>query len=411
MTEFEESEDGKWRCVWPQCSQVYESRDNLKSHFDASHLLTSLGIHSGATTSAALPVEALSIERLDDQNVEELAQLEVEWLGEDPLARQSGAVGELSADGYRSRLRDQQGGGYVARRPDDQSVVGFVLHSTDLHNIVTFEKLFVRAEYRKMGLGTKIAELSVEDLRLRKRWPTVVRLVVSAANRFAIRMYSRYGLRPVNAIRNYYGERLDAVAMQIVVNDADYRDVLQRERMASSLSMTMYASAGMTVCPVHEGENGDLVIDECPLGAGALSADASRAYADALAERTDQFARRMEAIKHIWLLDASASDALLSPEQARQLLDAGHLVTVEQSSRHPRTQHADALYGVEGCTIARSGAHRHAPLNALLLCPSAGNAVASSSSSSSSSSAVSSDDGESKTPQRHVFIHDIEPLL
>ena len=389
----EQSAEGDWPCVWPECRQVHQTKETLRAHFDKEHLLTSLpSIHdpnhphhiassstgnclrstrSGSnnesneekiTTGCVFSSESLVIEPLDKDNVAELEPLEIQWLAEDPLARQSGAVGNLTAEEYRQRLEHQQGGGYIMRAPDRSEVLAFILHSTDASNIVTFEKLFVKPEYRQLGVATKLAELSVEDLRLRPAWPTVVRLIVSVANAHAVHMYRKYGLREVNAIRNYYGPGLHALAMQVVVNLTDYRRVLSAERVSSSLAMTMFTHGGLEICPVSYGPDGALVIHDCPFGGNLLSADEDRLFNQAMADRRRDHADRMQRARHFWLLDAPSSDQLLSPDDARALLDAGHLVTLELSSRYPRVLSPDHLYAVEGCSLVPSGHWRRLSL-------------------------------------------------
>lgn len=253
-------------------------------------------------------------------------------------------------------------------------MVAFIFHSTDQYNIVTFEKLFVKPEYRKMGVGTKIAELSVEDLRLRKRWPTVVRLIVSINNIHAVHMYRKYGLREVNAIKNYYGAGLHALAMQVVVSAADYRALLQQEGVQTSLSVTLLAHGGIEVCPVSFAADGSLHIHDCPFGSTLLSSEQDSSYQAVLQAKRQQNEARLSgpAVHHYWLLDAPDSDALLSPDDARLLLDHGHTVTVEMSLKYPRQLHTDDGYALEGCTLVPSHAYSRLPPShpAILLVPS-----------------------------------------
>ena len=201
----------------------------------------------------------------------------------------------------------------------------------------------------------------MEDLRLRKTWPTVVRLIVSINNLHAVHMYRKYGLREVNAIKNYYGAGLHAVAMQIVVNGTDYKRVLQSEHVSSSLAMTLFTHGGLEICPVSYAADGALQIHDCPFGASMLTAAQDQDYTDAIAAKKQEYDHRMQSSGHFWLADGHHSDGILAPEHARALLDQGHLVTVEMSTRYDRAQFHDAEYVIEGCSLVPSGSWRRLP--------------------------------------------------
>jgi ribosomal protein S18 acetylase RimI-like enzyme len=87
----------------------------------------------------------------------------------------------------------------------DGVMVGFIFHDTTEDNIVFFRKVVVGREMRRRGIGRRLAERAIADLKLRSHWPCAIRLLVLRSNEAAVHMYTNFGMKPTRIIKVSHG--------------------------------------------------------------------------------------------------------------------------------------------------------------------------------------------------------------
>jgi len=286
--------------------------------------------------------------------VPEMVRLELLHV-EDLGGIEAGSRACWDEDAYRFKMQECQGGGVAAL--ESERMVGFIFHDTTEDNIVFFRKVVVGREMRRRGIGRRLAERAIADLKHRLHWPCAIRLLVLRSNQAAVHMYSNFGMKPTRVIRNYYSEGKDALLMQYMVLLDEYQ---KRTPLQASLSevvtMGLYNAIGIEVAHLEE-----------PIDPNdPLAVQAQQEREKSWHEDQERYRAMREALKsrtHVWLPDEPCSSVLLSPSDARKLIDEGARVTVEMAKKYPR-EYSDTDYALEGCTLCFGGAASRAAAQA-----------------------------------------------
>ena len=78
----------------------------------------------------------------------------------------------------------------------------------------------VLREYRRRGIGSALLQHTIQAAK-EERDIISVYLEVRVSNEPAIRLYKRFGFRPVRIIRGYYRDGEDAYVMTLKIRDPD----------------------------------------------------------------------------------------------------------------------------------------------------------------------------------------------
>jgi len=298
------------------------------------------------------------IRELNDDDLILISNLMTTWNKEMSQNGSTPAPTDWSFDNLRLRLQQKGSGGQVAATAEG-SIVGFIIFETLEDNILVFTHYFVSREYRRMGIGTKLSNAAIALIKTRDHWPCAVRLTVATTNEDAIRIYEKYKMKKIKIVTNFYGPGEDAYIMQYIHCPEEYNS---RERPAPDLNkairLGMLNAVGITVSWCSEGGKEQELSSPTPSKPVSLSIDNSNSN-----EIRNHHIYPFP-LKHLWLVDHSGSELLMSPSQAGAFIDTGFKVTVERSLT--RTV-SDADYAIEGCELCGSGSWRFSPPGAFIL--------------------------------------------
>jgi len=134
----------------------------------------------------------------DLKNLESIYKLEIESFGEVAWSKSQ----------LRTELENKNS--YCILSKKEKEVIGYLLGRIILDEAELL-RLAVKPLYRNKGVGRKLLETFLEDLknqRIKK-----VFLEVSERNNRAYNLYLKLGFKPIYLRKNYYGKEANAIVM------------------------------------------------------------------------------------------------------------------------------------------------------------------------------------------------------